>query len=59
VRTTGRVAGEALASGGAVRRAEHEHKERRGLGKLGREEQGLGIGFVGREREREVAGHGH
>jgi hypothetical protein len=43
-----RRAGEAPASGCVVRRA--ERGERRGLGELGREEQGLGIDFVGRER---------
>jgi hypothetical protein len=61
--TTGRGTGEAPASGGVVRRAERERGERV-LGELGREEQGLDIGFIGRQREREsrkreVAGHGH
>jgi hypothetical protein len=32
--------------------------ERRGLGELGREEQGLGIGFIRRERENRGEGGG-
>jgi hypothetical protein len=58
VRTMGCGAGEAPASGGAVRRAERERGERRGLGELGREEQGLDIGFKGRERESRGEGGG-
>jgi hypothetical protein len=58
VRTTGRGAGEAPASGGTIQRAERECGERRSLGELGREEQGLDIGFIGRERESRGEGGG-